>query len=80
MDDKSGNAQQVNFNLDPNKTPVYFVDGFLISSNPNTVMLNFAQAVFDGQQQNVVARVALTVPQAKEFLKTLNDHIEKFER
>lgn len=77
MDDKD---QQVNFNIDPNRAPVYFVDGYLISSNENAVTLSFSQAVTDGKQQNVVARVAMTLPQAKAFLATLNDHLEKFER
>jgi hypothetical protein len=35
--------------------------------------------VLGDNQQNIVARVALSPPQAKEFLKNLNDHIEKFE-
>lgn len=80
MDDKNDNKQQVNFNVDPNKTPVYFADGYLIGSNENSVTLSFSQAVMDGQQQNIVARVAMPIPQAKEFIKTLNDHIEKYER
>lgn len=76
MDDK----QAVNFGVDPTRTPVYFVDGFVIGSSPQAITLNFAQAVVSGEQQQIVARVAMTVPQAKEFLKNLNDHIEKFER
>ena len=76
MDDKKA----VNFNIDPNQAPVYFVDGYLISSNEHAVTLSFSQAVADGQQQNIVARVAMTLPQAKAFLATLNDHLEKFER
>ena len=80
MDDKKDDKQQVNFNVDPNKTPVYFTDGYLISSNENAVTLSFSQAVNDGSQQNIVARVAMPLPQAKAFLATLNDHLEKFER
>lgn len=72
--------KQVNFNIDPNKAPVYFVDGYLIGSNENVITLNFAQPVIDGQQQNIIARVAMSLPQAKEFVRNLNDHIEKFER
>jgi hypothetical protein len=81
MDQKSDDQQQqVNFNIDPNKTPVYYTDGYLVSSNENTVILSFSQAVNDGSQQNIVARVAMPLPQAKAFLATLNDHLEKFER
>jgi hypothetical protein len=71
--------QNVNFSLDPNQTPVFTVDSYLISSNTNTLTLNFGQAVLDGSQQNIISRVSLTPAQAKELLGNLNDHIEKFE-
>lgn len=69
----------INFGVDPLKVPVLFVDSYLIGSNEQSVTFNFAQPVLDGQQQNIVARVAMTREQAKQFLKNLNDHIEKFE-
>lgn len=71
--------QPVNFGVDPNKVPLLFVESYLIGSNENSVTFNFAQPVLDGQQQNIVSRVAMTREQAKQFLKNLNDHIEKFE-
>jgi len=71
--------QHINFGVDPTKVPIYFVESYLIGSNENSVTFSFAQPVLDGQQQNVVSRVAMTREQAKEFLKNLNDHIEKFE-
>lgn len=70
----------INFNLDPNKTPILFVDTTLIASSNQALTLSFAQAVLDGQQQTIVARIAMTADQAKALLKDLNDHIEKFER
>lgn len=76
MDD---NQPKINFTIDPNKTPVFQVDGYLISSNEHTVTFSFAQNILGENQQNVVSRVALTRAQAKEFLKNLSDHIEKFE-
>lgn len=69
----------INFNIDPNKTPVLAVDGYLIGSNEHSFTLNFAQSMPDNTQQQVVARVSMSPTQAKEFLKNLNDHIEKFE-
>lgn len=71
--------KKVNFGFDPNKTPVLLVDGYMIGSNQNFVILNFSQAMIDGNQQNIVARLALLPDQAKEFVAKLNDHIEKFE-
>jgi len=69
----------INFMVDPNKTPVLYADGYLIGNNEHVVVLSFAQALPDPAQQNVVARIALTKAQAREFLRTLNDHMEKFE-
>lgn len=69
----------LNFIVEPNKSPVYFVDSYLIGSNENAVTFNFAQTVAGSDQQNIVARVALTAKQAKEFVANLNDHINKFE-
>jgi len=69
----------INFNLDPNKTKVLYADTCLISNNDHVVVLSFAQVMSDPTQQNIVSRVALTKAQAKDFLKTLNDHLEKFE-
>lgn len=75
----NGTEQPINFGVDPNKVPLLFVESYLIGSNENSVTFNFAQPVLDGQQQNIVSRVAMTREQAKQFLKNLNDHIEKFE-
>ena len=69
----------VNFNVDPTKVKVLYADSYLIANNEHVVVFSFAQALPDPKQQNIVARIALTKAQAKEFLKTLNDHIEKFE-
>ncbi len=77
----SQNQKQVNinFNLDPNKTPIMYADSYLVTSNEHVMTFNFAQALLDPTQQNIVARVALTSAQAKDFLKNLNDHIGKYE-
>ncbi len=73
-------AQPVNFNLDPNKTPIYFADGYLLASSEQALVFNFTQNLLGGDQQNVISRTAMTLEQAKRFLKDLHDHIEKFER
>lgn len=72
--------KSVNFNVDPAHVPVLAVDSYLINSSENAITLNFGQAVIEGHQQNIVARVSLSLAQAKEFVQNLNDHIEKFER
>lgn len=72
-------STNVNFSLDPNKTPVLYIDSYLISNNDDMVFFNFAQVLPAPNQHNIVARIALTKAQAKEFQKNLNDHMEKFE-
>lgn len=69
----------INFNLDPHRARVLYADGYLLTSNQHVVIFNFAQGAPDPTQQTIVARIALTRDQAKEFLKNLSDHIEKFE-
>lgn len=69
----------INFSLDPNTTKVLYADGYVIASSEHVVVFNFAQALPDPSQQTIVSRIALTRAQAKEFLKNLSDHIEKFE-
>ena len=78
-DNHKHDDKPVNFSVDPNQTPVLHADSYLISSNQYVVTVNFGQSVMDSQQQNIVSRIALTRDQAKEFLATLNDHIEKYE-
>lgn len=75
MDD----SQKVNFNVDPVKTPVYYVDSYVIGSSEHALTINFAQASLVPGQQQIVSRVALTKDQAKDMVKNLQDHIEKFE-
>lgn len=69
----------VQFNLDAQKTPTLYADSYLIVSNENAVTLNFAQAMPDPKQQNIVSRIAMSRKQAKDFVKTLQDHIDKYE-
>ncbi len=73
------NNQNINFNLNPDNTPVLHVDSFLISHNEHTMIMNFAQALPDPKQQQIVSRVSLSRSQAREFLNTLTDHMKKFE-
>lgn len=69
----------INFNVNPEKAAVLAVDGYLISSNENFVVLGFAQGVPGTNTQHIFSRVAMSPKQAKEFLAKLSDHIQKFE-
>ncbi len=71
--------QKINFNIDATRVPIFAVDSYLIGSNDHNVTLNFAQGTPDPQQQNIVARLALSREQAKEFMVNLKEHIDKYE-
>jgi hypothetical protein len=73
-------ADDIRFNVDPIRTPIYFIDSYVITSDDHSVTINMAQAVIGGEQRNIVGRFAMTAEQAKQFLGSLNDHLEKFER
>lgn len=76
---KDNDSKPVNFNIDVNKVPVLYADGYLIGSNENVLTLSFSQAMPSPDQQNIVSRIALTRTQAKEFAANLAEHIAKFE-
>jgi hypothetical protein len=77
--DQEHQHAHIQFNIDVQKTPTLYADSYLIVSNENAVTLNFAQAMPDPKQQNIVSRIAMSRVQAKEFVKTLEDHIAKYE-
>jgi len=70
----------ININIDPVKTPVMYTDSAFISTNQYGIVLNFAQAVLDGQQQQVVSRIGMSFAHAKELISAMQDNIEKNER
>lgn len=78
-DNKNPEPRNVQFNVEPGKTPVMYADSYLIGSNEHVVTFSFAQALPQPDQQHIVARVALTRAQAKDFLDRLSDHVQKFE-
>lgn len=79
-DQQSGDKKRsVDFRVDPAKTPILYSESYLISSSENSVVFNFAQPIIGAEHQNIVSRIAMNREQAKQFLKNLNDHIEKYE-
>lgn len=78
-DNKKSEQRNVQFNVEPGKTPVMYADSYLIGSNEHVATFSFAQALPQPDQQHIVSRVALTRAQAKDFLSRLSDHVQKFE-
>ena len=76
---KSDNAQEINLSLDPDKTPIVFADTTVVSNSGKVIVFNFAQPIGFDANKRVVARVSMGLEQAKEFIATVNDHIERNE-
>lgn len=79
MADEKPEQRNIQFNVEPGKTPVLYADSYLIGSNEHVVTFSFAQALPQPDKQHIVSRVALTRAQAKDFLDRLSDHVQKFE-
>jgi hypothetical protein len=79
MADNRSKSEPIKISVDPVKTPTMAVDSYLISSNEHLLTFSFMQMIPLQNQQQIVARVALTRTQAKELAKNLEDHIQKFE-
>ena len=68
------------FNIDPQKTPVYYTDNLFVSSNNYGVIIDFGQNVGTSGQQHVVTRVGMSFEHAKRMVQVLHEHLETNER
>lgn len=72
--------EQVAVNIDAARTPILYTDNVIVSSNDDGVMLDFAQHVGPTRQHQVVTRVGMSVSHARKMLRTISEHLEKYER
>lgn len=71
---------KVTLNIDAKQTPVLYTDAVYVSSSEYGVMLDFAQRVPGGDQQQVVSRLGMSVAHARKMIEVIQDHLEKHER
>lgn len=72
--------EPLSVNIDAQKTPALYTDNVMITSNDDGVMLDFSQRIGPTKQQQVVARVGMSVTHARKMIQTINEHLEKYER
>ncbi len=79
-DNSADNPNKVSVNIDAKQTPILYTDSFFMSSNEYGLVLDFAQRVGPTSQQQVVARLGMSIAHAKKMIEAIQDHLERFER
>lgn len=74
VDSKQGNQS---LSIDPNKTPVFYVDNINISANNFGFVVDFSQRVALTNNFNVVARVGMSEQHVQVFVEQLSNLIKK---
>lgn len=79
-DDKQEPQKQVSINIDGVRTPILYSDSVFVGSNDFGVTLDFAQHLGPTEQQQVVARIGMSIEHAKKMIQVISEHLEKHER
>lgn len=66
--------------INPIQTPVLYTDSIFVNSSEYGLVLDIAQSMGDGVQQNIVTRIGMSVEHAKKLIATMQDHLDKNER
>lgn len=69
-EDKKQNAG-VNFNINPQNTPIYYTDNVFMGTSKFGVVLDIGQRVANTNQVHVVSRIGLSREHAKELVDKL---------
>ena len=77
MDEKKGKNQHqhthdVQINLSPDTTPIFYTDSIFMSTNEDGVTLDVGQKV-GPKQLKIVSRVGMSRNHAKKFVKKLSE-------
>jgi hypothetical protein len=67
----NNNPDNVNINIDPQRTPVLYTDSVYIKANKNGVVLDFAQQLGPSNQYTVVSRIGMSKNHAEELVEHL---------
>jgi transcriptional regulator with XRE-family HTH domain len=70
--------QQLQINLNAEKTPVLYSDWHQISTNDGGIVLSFGQSAAPTPMMMVISRVGLSHAQAKELYNTLGKNLQEY--
>lgn len=79
MDKKQENQNGLNFNINPQLTPVLYTENVSMNVTEDGVVMDFSQRLGNTNQLQVVARVGMSKSHAKKFLKMFGDLISMSE-
>lgn len=71
-------AQELQVNLNPEKTPTLFTDWQNVSINDGGVVINFGQTMSPVQAVNIASRIGLSHAQAKQLHGTLDKVLREY--
>lgn len=78
QDQQAVQGEQIQINLDAQKTPILYSDLVHIYTNDAGVVLNFGQSVGPMPTQNIVSRVGLSHTHAKEMYEKLGENLRRY--
>lgn len=79
MDKKQEDQNGLNFNINPQMTPVLYTENVSINVTEDGVVLDFSQRLGNTNQLQIVARIGMSKTHAKKFLKIFDDLINMSE-
>lgn len=69
----SHSGHDVQINLNPDTTPIFYTDSILMNTNEDGVVLDVAQKVGPTKQLKIVSRIGMSRNHAKKFVKKLSE-------
>jgi hypothetical protein len=72
MDEKKEPKNQLQFNINPDTTPVLYTDNIFMNANEDGVTLNVGQKIISTDQVKIVARIGMSRQHAKKFVAEMS--------
>jgi hypothetical protein len=66
--DQKKQKPQIQFNINPDTTPVLYTDNIFMNANEDGVTLNVGQKIINTDQVKIVARIGMSRAHAKKFV------------
>lgn len=79
MDKKQDDQNGLNFNINPQATPVLYTENVYMNMSEDGVVIDFCQRLGNTNQLQIVARMGMSKSHAKKFLKIFGDLISMSE-
>lgn len=68
MDEK----KDVTIDLDPIRTPIFYTDNMIVTTNEDGLIINVGQRVGNSNKLHIITRIGMSRQQAKKFAEKLS--------